>query len=435
MKTTTELKGWIEDTPMTRYQWLIVSICILVYTIDGFDILVMAFTAHSVSQSWGLNGSQIGFLISSGLIGAALGSFFIAPFGDKIGRKKTIVYSLFVASISMLLSAYASSATELAILRFVTGVCIGGVLSNCNVMASEYSSFKWKSLTICLLSTGYALGATFGGLLAMYLDKHLGWQIVFLAGGILTVMTMIIVAVGLPESLFFLLNRQPQNYLNKVSVIQKRMNLPDISAIEKMQTTMLQSKSNFASIFKKDVLSSTLLLWLAMFSMMFGFYYILTWTPKILSGSGMSNEQGISVGVLINFGAVIGTLLFGFLGARYKIKNLQVIFLILTAIFTAIFALFLKNLNLALMIGVVVGVFGVGAKAGIQVVAPMIYDATNRATGVGFAIGVGRLGSMLSPIVAGVLLDAGWTPMSLFLFASAFFIVAMFAMLTMKKNS
>ncbi|WP_297838517.1 MFS transporter, partial [Pseudomonas sp.] len=140
-------------------------------------------------------------------------------------------------------------------------------------------------------------------------------------------------------------------------------------------------------------------------------------------------------GVVINFGAILGTIVFGLLGARYKIKTLQVFFLIATAVLVVVFGCSLGNLNLALMLGLVVGIFGVGATAGLHSIAPMIYKSTHRATGVGLAIGVGRLGSMSSPTVAGILLDQGWKPTSLFFLVGVVLAVSAVAVVLMKDFS
>lgn len=432
MKTIDDFKNDFDHQEMGLYRWLAVSICVLIFIIDGFDILVMAFTAHSISKDWGMNGAEIGSLISSGLIGAAVGSFFIAPLGDRYGRKKIMMFSLYLAALTMMASAFTHHALQLGSLRFLTGVAVGGVLGNCNVLTSEYSSKKWRSLTVCLLSTGYALGATLGGLLAIFLDQKYGWHSVFLVGGMATLVVAVIATLWLPESLYYLLQHQTPSQLKKIQALEKKFKLKHLSEIT--ASTKTKKQSNVRSIFTAEYAKSTVLLWIAMFCMMFGFYYILTWTPKILANNGMSNTEGMSAGVLINLGAVMGTLLFGFLGTKYKIKSLQVIFMVLTALLTLFFAFSLNDYKMALLVGLVVGVFGVGAKAGIQVVAPQIYSPYNRATGVGLAIGIGRIGSMLSPIVAGLLLDAGWMPKSLFIFASLFFIVAMFALMTLKSE-
>ena len=212
--------------------------------------------------------------------------------------------------MSFRMFSYFCQLTQLGILRFISGIAIGGVLGNCNVLTSEYSSKKWRSLTVCLLSTGYALGASLGGILALYLDKSFGWNSVFLIGGIATLIAAIITNIWLPESLYFLINKQPKGYQEKIKKLQKILNIPDMSSIKPSSIDLSKSKNSIKSVFQKQYFTSTILLWTAMFTMMFGFYYILTWTPKILSSSGMSNADGISAGVLINFGAVIGTLLF-----------------------------------------------------------------------------------------------------------------------------
>lgn len=414
LKSVSALKNHLDTATMTRYQWRIIAVCVLLYVIDGFDILVMAFTAHAISQSWALSGSQIGVLISCGLGGAAVGSFFVAPFGDIVGRRTVILVSLAIASLCMLLSAWATSAVELGCLRFLTGICIGGVLTNCNVLTCEYASLKWKSLAICLLSTGYAVGATFGGLLAMALQKRFGWEVVFLIGGLMTLCSLAIAVVALPESLYFLVNRTPRGYLRNLQRIEQAMQLAPAAWVTSEPLAAAPAKARAKDVFKGQIGVATVLLWVALFCLMFGFYYLLTWTPKVLTDSGLTNEQGISAGVVINFGAMFGTLLFGVLGARFRIKYLQIFFLLATAALVVAFGLSLGNLNLALGLGLALGIFGVGATAGLHALAPLIYHATHRATGVGLAIGIGRVGSMSSPIVAGVMLDHGYTPTTLF---------------------
>lgn len=432
LKDLAALKSYMDLTKMTRYQWGIIAVCGLLYIVDGFDILVMAFTAHAISESWSLGGSQVGVLISCGLAGTALGSFFVAPFGDRFGRRTVILVSLAIAGFCMIFSACAANALQLGCLRFVTGICIGGILTNCNVLTSEYSSIKWRSLTICLLSTGYAIGATLGGVLAMYVEKRFGWRVVFLIGGLLSLMSLLVAIAALSESLYFLINRKPRNCLRKIQSIRAKMQLPELSSITMEHPASTKIKA-YAHLFKGESRMATFLLWTALYCLMFGFYYILTWTPKVLTNSGLSNEQGISAGVVINFGAMFGTIVFGFLGTRYNIKSLQVFFLLSTAVLVVVFGFSLGHLGLALILGLVVGIFGVGATAGLHTIAPMIYESSHRATGVGLAIGIGRLGSMSSPIVAGMLLDQGWKPTSLFFLVGVVLVISAIAVVLMKE--
>ncbi|MEG2042920.1 MAG: MFS transporter, partial [Hafnia sp.] len=290
LKDLGALKSYLDTAKMTRFQWLIIAVCGLLYIVDGFDILVMAFTAHSISESWGLSGSQIGVLISCGLGGAAVGCFIVAPLGDRYGRRTVILVSLAIASLCMISSACSGNAFQLGCLRFLTGICIGGILTNCNVLTSEYSSSRWRSLTICLLSTGYAVGATLGGVLAMYVEKRLGWRIVFLIGGLMSLLSLLIAIAALPESLYFLINRKPRNFLRKTQKIRVKLRLPELSPIKTMHPASKKIKGAYADLFKGDARSATVLLWIALYCLMFGFYYILTWTPKVLTNTGLSNE-------------------------------------------------------------------------------------------------------------------------------------------------
>lgn len=169
----------INQNKMMKYQWFIIIICIFLNIIDGFDVMVMAFTAPSVSAEWSLSGAQIGLLLSSGLFGMAAGSIFLAPLADKIGRRLLILICLFIAGISMLACAFVPSHSTLALLRFITGVGVGGILACSNVLASEYANARWRSLAVSLMSTGYGIGATFGGILSLTLIEHLGWRSIF----------------------------------------------------------------------------------------------------------------------------------------------------------------------------------------------------------------------------------------------------------------
>jgi MFS family permease len=168
------LRSALDDGPMSRFQWTAVAVCVLLNMLDGFDVLVMAFTGRAVSAEWGLSGSQLGLLLSAGLVGMAAGSLLVAPWADRVGRRPIILGCLTLASAAMLLSSISQSAVQLGVLRVLTGIGIGGILASSNVIAAEYASRRWRGLAVSLNSTGYALGATLGGLLAVVLIGGFG---------------------------------------------------------------------------------------------------------------------------------------------------------------------------------------------------------------------------------------------------------------------
>lgn len=421
----TDLKQRLDNDPMGRFQYLAIGICIILNMIDGFDVLVMAFTAASVSAEWGLNGAQVGLLLSAGLFGMAAGSLFIAPWADRFGRRPLILLCLALSGIGMLLSALSQSPLQLALLRGLTGLGIGGILASSNVIASEYASKRWRGLAVSLQSTGYALGATLGGLLAVWLLGHWGWRSVFLFGGIVTVLVIPLVLLWLPESLDFLLARRPANALARVNRLAVRLGQPALAQLPAVAARAEGASRGFKQLLAPAMRRTTLVIWLLFFLVMFGFYFVMSWTPKLLVAAGLSAQQGITGGVLLSVGGILGAALIGGLASRWLLTRVLALFMLITAALLVLFVANGASVTAALALGLLIGLFSNGCVAGLYALSPVVYDASVRATGVGWGIGIGRMGAILSPTVAGVLLDGGWQPLHLYgVFASVFVLAA-----------
>lgn len=428
------IKEKIDDKKMNMYQWIIIGICICLNIIDGFDVLVMAFTAASVASDWRLSGAEVGLLLSSGLFGMGLGSIFLAPWADIIGRRTIILISLTIVSFAMIMSSFSATFWQLGALRFITGIGIGGILACSNVLTSEYASAKWRSLAISLQSAGYGLGAVGGGVASMYLIESYSWHAVFLFGGIVSTIFIIIAALFLPESMSYLLLHQPKNTLAKLQKISRNMQLPEITTLPTKTKAITKPHSTLMSLFEGDLKQSTLYIWAAFFCVMFGFYCILSWTPKLLIGAGMTPDQGITVSIWMNVGSMFGAVLIGYLGTRFNIKSVHIVFLIITSALTICFAQSLTNLHIAIIIAFGLGTVVNGSVAGLYAITPTLYDTNNRASGVGSAIGIGRIGSILSPLTIGILLDAQWSPVHLFYLNAIVFIIAAVIIIKLRKQ-
>jgi benzoate transport len=416
----------MDEKPMVRFQWAVIALCFLINMLDGFDVLVMAFTAASVSADWGLSGTTLGYLLSAGLVGMALGSLFLAPWADRFGRRPLILLCVAIAGLGMLASSWATSPEMLATLRLITGLGIGGILASSYVIAGEYANKKWRGLAISLQATAYALGATIGGIIAAQIIPDLGWRSVFFYGGIATLATLPLLALWLPESLAFLLSRRPTNALKRVNRLLTSIGLAPIEQLPQVQQESRKSvRETFLELFSPTLLNSTLLIWLAFFLVMFGFYFVMSWTPRLLVSAGLSNQQGITGGVLLNVGGIFGTALIGLLAARLKLSRVLIAYLMANALLLTIFVQLTGNLSLAFIVALMIGIFVNGCVAGLYALTPSIYDAAQRVTGLGWAIGIGRTGAILSPLVAGRLIDAQWQPADLYpLFALSFILAA-----------
>jgi MFS transporter, AAHS family, vanillate permease len=398
---------------MSRYQWLIVGLCIVLNALDGFDVLAMAFTANSVTRDFGLSGGQLGILLSAGLVGMAAGSLGLAPFADVIGRRPMVLISVGLATAGMLLSALAHSAVELGIWRVVTGVGIGGILACTNVIVSEYSSKRWRGLAISLYTAGYGVGATLGGTAAVALQASFGWRSVFLLGGLCTGATLLLLAALLPESVDFLASRRPRNVVERLNKIARRIGQPAVTELP-AAAARAGKKNKLSELFTPGNRRSTGLLWLAFFATMFGFYFVNSWTPRLLVTAGMTESQGVIGGLMLTLGGTFGALLYGLLTLRWNSRKVLVIFAVLSAATMVMFISTAGVLALAFVAGGVVGMLINGCIAGMYTIAPALYGASGRSTGVGWAIGIGRAGAIVAPLIAGALLDAHWTASMLY---------------------
>lgn len=411
------LRAQLDQRPMTIFQWSVVGVCMALNMIDGFDVLVMAFTASAVSGHWKLSGSELGFLLSAGLFGMAAGSLLLAPLADKLGRRPLILACLAVAGLGMLASAWSQTPTQLAVLRVITGLGVGGILACSNVIASEYASLRWRSLAVTLQSTGYALGATIGGSIAVWLLAHHGWRSVFMFGGAASLAVLVLAWFALPESLDFLVVKRPANALQRLNAVVRKLGVPALTSLPSFAAadTGQNQRPGPLQLLAPELRRPTILVWLSFFAVMFGFYFVMSWTPKLLAASGLTPEQGVTTGVLLSLGGILGATLLGLLAARFAIHRTLAIFMVITAVLLCFLVGSSGALWVSYTLAFLIGVFVNACVAGLYAIAPVVYGSDVRATGVGWGIGIGRIGAIVSPLVAGGLLDAKWSPAQLYL--------------------
>lgn len=418
------LRESLHQGPMRPFQRLAIAICVLLNVMDGFDVLVMAFTGRAVSAEWGLSSSQLGLLLSAGLVGMALGSMLLAPWADRIGRRPMILICLVVAGVGLLLSSISTSPLQLGLLRVVTGIGIGGILASSNVISSEYASNRWRGLAVSLNATGYAIGATMGGLISVTMIGSFGWRSVFAFGGVATLVTIPLVWASLPESVDFLITRRPARALDRLNGLARRLRCPQMTELPDPPASTAKAGGGIRRLLSPANRRATLALWTAFLLVLGGFYLVTSWTPTLLVQAGLSASQGLTGGTLLNLGGIFGTALLGLLASRYALRSVLIAYLIATAVLLALFITATSSLAVAFIIGAIIGIFVNGCVAGLYALTAVAYDTGIRATGVGTAIGIGRIGAILSPIAAGTLLDLGWSAQLLYIAVGIVFILA-----------
>jgi benzoate transport len=425
-----DLQRTLAQAPLTPYTLTAIAVCVGLNMIDGFDVLAMSFAASGVKADWHLLDRQLGALLSAGLVGMGLGSLTLGPCADRWGRRTIILLSLLLATLGMLGSATARGYVDLLVLRVLTGVGIGGTIASVAVIVCEYAPDRWRGTALAVYATGYSIGATIGGALAAYAIPHYGWRSAFAIGGTLSLLLLPLGWRRLPESLEFLLTRRPPTALQRINALLHAMRRPAIPVLPESQT--VASKTEHGSIRRELALlmtTSTFLVWAAFFCTMAGFYFIVSWTPRLLNTAGLSASQGMTGGVLLNLGGIAGCGLFAFAAVRADAHRLLFGALVASAVLIAGFGLAVTRLNVALWTALLLGMVANAAMAGLYAVGPPLYPTAVRATGMGWAIGIGRFGAILAPLASGALLDHGWAPAQLYFLFSAPFAIAGVAML------
>lgn len=421
-----DIKTALEEKSMNKFQWFIIGLLAVLYIIDGMDFMIMSYVANSVAADLTLNSTQVGLLISTGLIGMTVGSIFISPLADKIGRRNLILGGLVVCALSMFCSSITTTFNELLVYRFISGLGLGAISTGCMVLASEYSSKINKGLSVAILSAAYGAGATLGGILTRYYISDLGWRYTFVAAGVITVVAFVVSLKFLPESVEYLIFRKPKNALQRLNKLLAKLQMPTVTAIPEI-TLATKESGTFKLLFSSQYIAQTLLLWFSMFFILFGFYFVLGFTPKIIATSGFSNEQSIQIGMMVSLGSIIGSVILGLLTTKIGLFKSLMLFLLLSAV-SMIGFVSLSSITLFMVVfAVALGMFAAGSLAGAYSTTMNIYDVNVRSTGLGVATGIGRFGGIASPIIAGYLLDQGIPALSLYGYFTFIFILAAIA--------
>lgn len=427
------LREKIERSPMGAYQWMIVVMAAIMNILDGFDVLAVAFTASAIGKEFSLSGLELGSAFSAGLFGMTAGSLFLAPLADKIGRRPLLLIAVALSAVGMFGASFAERFDMFCVWRLITGLGVGGILVGTNVITSEYSSRKWRSFAISVYAAGFGVGAVLGGMFAVMLQGEYGWRSVFLAGAVLTAVFLVVLFIWLPESIDFLTSKQPKNAEARLNAIAKKIGLEGNWTLPE-KSTSTKRKLPVSQLFSEKYRRPTLLIWTAFFAIMFSFYFVSSWTPALLKEAGMTTEQSVSVGMMISLGGTCGALIYGLLASRWTARGVLILFTVLSSAAVMLFIWSSSILWLAMVFGVLVGALMNGCISGLYTLNPLTYDADIRSTGVGFSIGVGRIGAILAPIIAGQLLDIGWEKQSLYVGVGFILLISTVALSFLKKK-
>jgi MFS family permease len=361
--------------------WLqigVVSLCFLLNFNDGIDVLLVSFTGAEIMKEFGLSNAELGYIFSAGLGGMTAGCFVLAPYGDRIGRRKIFLISLLMISIGMLSVYFSTNYGLLLVCRALTGLGIGGILPNLATVASEFSTDKTRDFNVGIVQGGWPLGAILTGFASAWIVPELGWRFAYLAAGIFSILMLVGVFFVLPESPAF---------LNRDNLTLKRTSWRDL----------------FVPKFRQ----STIFLWLATFFGFITLYTVLSWVPILAKQTGMPFELATYIGTAMNLGAFSGVFVMGILIGRVGIKRVILIYVILAFVLLNLYGNLDQDFVLKFALTFGIGFFVQGGFNSMYPASTRIYPSEIRSTGVGLAMGMGRFGAILGPSLFGLMADSG----------------------------
>ncbi|MDP9600269.1 UNVERIFIED_ORG: AAHS family 4-hydroxybenzoate transporter-like MFS transporter [Variovorax paradoxus] len=403
-----DVKAFIDERPMSAMQWLLLVLCFLVVAADGMDVAIMGFLAPSILQEWGVSRAAFGLVMSAAPIGLVFGALVAGPASDRLGRKTVLTASVFLFGVFTVATAFAQDLTQMAALRFLTGLGLGAAMPNTTTLLSEYVPQRSRSLLIAVMFTGFNLGSGVVGFAAAWLIPHFGWRSVLVMGGALPLVLVPLLLALLPESArFMVVRRQPAERIAAVLGRICRTVFPAGTTFIATEPPVA-AKKPIGVLFSRGYGLMTLALWATYFMGLLVIYLLTGWLPTLIKDAGLPIETAATVTAMFQIGGTAGAILVGW--TMDRVAPTRVIAAAYAAGAVCILCLGSAgalSASLALLVALA-GFFMSGAQTGLNAFAPGCYPTMARATGVSWMLGMGRFGSIVGSMFGGVLLTMGW---------------------------
>ena len=396
--------------PFSPYQIWVCFLCFCVTFFDGFDLTVIGVAIPKIAETLHSKPAAMGFAMSAGQVGALIGALCLGMFADRWGRKKMLFIASFIFGIFTVAVSYIQTVEQLTLFRFISGLGLGGAVPNALAFGCEYAPSKMRATLTTIMYAGMAVGSTTAGLSAAYLLPNFGWRLVFLLGGLVPCAIGVIVGIFLPESLEFLI-RKGKDIMQVRSIISRIA--PEVAG--QKDVTFISAEKKLAgapvkNLFTEGRAFSTILLWIAFFASFYLLWLLLSWAPTLLRKSGATVQQFSVAFACINIGSLLATITIGILMDRFSPFKILGTGFLLAFVSVVVFGYFAASPFIVIaVLSVVMGFFVIGGNSGLMGLATVSYPTDIRGTGLGWAYAIGKIGSLLAPIVGGLMLTQNWT--------------------------
>ena len=407
-RTALDVAEIIASRRFGRFQLGIVVLCTLALFSAGFATQMMSALAPAVARSMGVNPGALEPIFRYGGYGILIGLLLFAPLADWIGRKPVLLGSMALFTVLTLASVWAQTVTQLAVLRFVTGIGLGAIVPSTLAITADYMPRRSRAMLTLVVWYGFAVGSGVAGPIAAYTLTNHRWPAVFVLAGFLPVILLPVLWTGVPESLLLLVRRGEQANLSiragliRISRRYDRLRVSEFTTSETMERGV-----PLLMLFQRDRAPITILLWIVFFTGLLAIFFVNAWTPSVLKTAEYSEFTANIVAGLMQFGGMLGGIGGCYLAGRLdRFLAIGAAF-VLGALSIIALSLFSNSLIVAAAL-FLVGFFVFGAQNAATAIAAASYPSFMRATGAGWALGIGRTGQIIAPTVGGYVLLLKW---------------------------
>jgi AAHS family 4-hydroxybenzoate transporter-like MFS transporter len=422
------LESLIDSAALRSFHFMVIGCCALTAMLDGFDTQSIAFVVPDIATAWSIEPARFAPVFGAGLFGGLLGAIAFGRAGDRFGRRPTLLLSVLLFAVGSLVTPAAGSLRELSAARLVTGIGLGGALPAAIALTSEYAPRHLRTTLVSLMFCGFPLGAVLGGLASAKLIAAFGWQSVFIVGGALPLALLPLLMAFLPESARFLAAKGRHEAVAGI--------LASLRCLERWNGAGAgrpEPRARISSLFTRGRAAGTYLLWMTFFLSLLVTYFLINWIPVVAHRNGLDTATAVVAVAMLNLGSIVGSLVIARLadgsdrgstiGWAYAIGAIGIALIGYTGGSGA----WLCALTF------VAGVCSIGAQLCTVALCSGFYDTSVRATGIGWSMGVGRIGAIAGPVLGGLLLGAGISSPVLFCIAGAASVGAAIAGFALKR--
>lgn len=389
------------SAPPRQSLWMIVALCGLSITFDGYDLVVFGTTVPSLLQEWRISPAEAGTLASLALVGMLIGALLVGTLTDILGRRKMLLLSVTWFSVAMVLCAVAPSPGWFGAFRLLGGLGLGGLMPTAAALVIEYAPPARRNLTYVVMQSGYAVGGILAAALAIPVIPDAGWRVMYLIGAAPLLLVVPLAHRLLPESLEYLVLRGRRD---------EALALADRLGVPLPQPQRDEDKRHWYSgvreLVSRGHRAGTLLLWVACFCALLTVYGLSTWLPQIMRTAQFPLGSALMFLLVFNLGSIAGSVVGGRIADLVGSKPVVAVSFLLGAVSILLLATRPPTWAIYLLLAVA-GHGTIGTQNLINAYVTRYYPANARSTGIGWALGVGRLGAILGPSIGGLIIDSG----------------------------